>query len=122
MPMATAGALLIAFSTFQGEFDFSVPQFRLDWHPILLMLASSIGLVAARVAIGRGGAIAAVAFFLIIRGLLSLYVGPGAGHTTLHFPLYVVEALVVEAVALAVPRNRPLRLGALAGAGIGTIG
>src|SRR5947199_1180978 len=27
-----------------------------------------------------------------------------SGHTTLHFPIYVVEALVVEAVALRAPR------------------
>src|SRR5918999_1177691 len=27
-----AGALLIALSTFQGEFDYAVPQFRLIWH------------------------------------------------------------------------------------------
>ena len=116
------GAFLIALSTFQGEFDYSVPQFRLDWHPILLMMAASIGLVTARIAIGRGGALGAVAFFLVIRGLLSLWVGPLTGHTTLHFPLYIAEALVVEAVAMRVPRERPIRLGIWAGLGIGTIG
>jgi hypothetical protein len=119
---AMGGAFLIALSTFQGEFDYSVPQFRLDWHPILLMMASSIALVTARLAIGRGGALAAVLFFLVIRGLLSLWVGPLTGHTTLHFPLYLVEALVVEAVATRVPREQPLKFGLIAGAGIGTIG
>jgi hypothetical protein len=119
---ALAGAFLVALSTFQAEFDFSVPQFRLVWHPILLMLAAGIGLVSARLLIGRGGALLAVVGFIVIRGLLSLYVGPLAGHTTLHFPLYVVEALVVEAVALRVSSERPLALGALAGLGIGTLG
>jgi len=116
------GAFLIALSTFQGEFDYAVPQFRLDWHPILLMMAASIGLVTARIAIGRGGALGSVAFFLLIRGLLSIWVGPITGHTTLHFPLYIAEALVVEAVAMRIPRERPIRLGIWAGIGIGTVG
>jgi hypothetical protein len=119
---ALAGGLLVALSTFQGEFDFAVPQFQLVFHPILLMLAAGITLVTARMAIGRGGALLAVAGFLVIRGVLTLLVSPTFGHTTLHFPLYLVEALVVEAVALRVPRERPLALGAIAGAGIGTIG
>lgn len=117
-----AGGFLVALSTFQGEFDFSVPQFRLIYHPILLMLAASIALVAARVRIGRGGALAAVAMFLVIRGGIALLVGPTFGHTTLHFPLYIVEAIVVELVALRVARDRPVALGAAAGAAIGTFG
>src|SRR3954454_4880641 len=78
-----AGAFLVALSTFQAEFDYSVPQFRLVWHPILLMLAAGIGLVTARIVVGRGGALMALAWFLAIRGLLSLYVGPIIGHTAL---------------------------------------
>src|SRR3954447_6001611 len=117
-----AGSLLLALSTFQAEFDFSVPQFRLVWQPILLMLAAGVALVAARILIGRGGALLAVAVFLVVRGLLSLYVGPIVGHTALHFPLYIVEALVVEGVALVMPRDRPLTFGAVAGVGIGTLG
>jgi hypothetical protein len=120
--IAMGGAFLIALSTFQGEFDFAVPQFRLDWQPILLMMASGIGLVAARVAIGRGGALGAALFFILVRGLLSLWVGPLTGHTPLHFPLYLAEALVVEAVASRVSRERPITLGAIAGVGIGTVG
>ena len=117
-----AGAFLVALSTFQAEFDFSVPQFRLIWHPILLMLAAGIGLVSARLLIGRGGALLAVAAYLVIRGVLSLWVGPLSDHTTLHFPLYIAEALVVEAVALRISSERPITLGAVAGLGIGTIG
>jgi len=117
-----AGAFLLSLSTFQAEFDFAVPQFRLVWQPILLMLAAGIGLVTARILIGRGGALLAVAVFLVIRGLLSLWVGPIAGNTGLHFPLYIVEALVVEAVALRMPRDRPIALGAVAGVGIGIFG
>jgi hypothetical protein len=120
--MALGGSFLIGLSTFQGEFDYAVPQFRLVFHPILLMLAASVALVAVRIWAGRGAALGAALFFLLLRGILSLLVSPLFGHTTLHFPLYIVEALVVEAVALRVARDRPLTLGLLAGAGIGTLG
>src|SRR5215210_9281454 len=109
------GAFLIGLSTFQGEFDYAVPQFRLVWHPILLMLAASVALVSARVYIGRGGALGAVLFFIAVRGILSLLVSPLFGHTTLHFPLYLVEAAVVEVVALRYGREQPLKLGLFAG-------
>jgi hypothetical protein len=117
-----AGAFLIALSTFQGEFDYAVPQFRLVFHPILLMLAAAGALTAVRVHLGRGGALMAVAFFLVVRGLLSLIVSPVFDHTTLHFPLYVVEALCVEAAALMVKPERTVRFGVVAGALVGTIG
>jgi uncharacterized membrane protein YeaQ/YmgE (transglycosylase-associated protein family) len=100
-----------------------VPQFRLIFHPVLLMLAAGIALVAARIRIGRGGALWTVGAFLILRGFLSLMVGPILGRTVPHFPLYIVEALAVEAVALRfAPTRRPLAFGALAGVAIGTFG
>jgi hypothetical protein len=117
-----AGAFLVGLSTFQAEFDFSVPQFRLLYHPVLLMIASSIAFVAARVWIGRGGALLALLGYLGIRGFLSVLVGPILGETTPHFPLYAVEALAAEAVALAVSVRRPIPYGAAAGAAIGTFG
>jgi hypothetical protein len=116
------GSFLIGLSTFQGEFDYAVPQFRLVFHPILLMLASSMALVAVRVWAGRGAALGAAGFFILVRGILTLLVSPLFGHTMLHFPLYLVEAGVVELVALRVARNQPLKLGVLAGVGIGTVG
>jgi hypothetical protein len=117
-----AGALLVGLSTFQAEFDFSVPQFRLLFHPVLLMIAASIGLVAARVWIGRGGALLALGGYLAIRAFLTVLVGPVLGEVTLHFPLYAVEALAVEAVALVVSTRRPVRFGAAAGLAVGTFG
>jgi hypothetical protein len=98
--VSLVGSLLVGLSTFQAEFDFSVPQFRLVWHPLLLALAAGMGLVAARVRLGRGGAVAAALFFIGLRGGLSLLVGPIFGQTTPHFPLYIVEAVLVEIVAL----------------------
>ncbi len=119
--IALAGAFLVGLSTLQVEFDYGVPQFRQLEHPILIAIGAGIALVAARIRIGRGGALAAVLMFLAIRGALALGVA-SFGRIPLHFPLYVVAALLVKAVALAVPRNRQITLGAIAGAAIGTIG
>ncbi len=120
--VSLVGSLLVGLSTFQAEFDFSVPQFRLVWQPLLLALAAGMGLVAARVRLGRGGAVAAAVFFIGLRGLLSLLVGPIFGETTPHFPLYIVEAGLVEIVALRWGRDKPITLGAISGVLIGTIG
>ena len=58
-----------------------------------------------------------------MRGALALLVGPILGETTPHMPLFVVEALVVEALAFRVlPSERPLAFGLWAGVGIGTVG
>src|SRR5436309_1016498 len=117
------GAFLLGLSSLQGEFDYGVPQFQLLYQPILLMLAAGIGLVVARIRIGRYGALQAVAFFLAVRGLLTLAIGPGLGQSTLHFPLYIAEALIVEAVATRIsPTERPLTLGVGSGVVIGTVG
>jgi hypothetical protein len=120
--VALTGGLMVGLSTFQAEFDFGVPQFQLIFQPMLLMLAAGVGLVLARVYAGRGAALGAVAFFIVVRGGLSLLVGPLLGQTMPHFPLYIAEALVVEAVALWVPATRPLRFGLWSGLGIGTVG
>ena len=117
-----AGAFLIGLSALQAEFDYSVPQFRMLFHPVLLALAAALALVPARIRLGRGGALGAVGFFLILRALLSLLIGPGFGHTTLHFPLYIAEALLVELVALGISTQRQISFGASCGLAIGTIG
>jgi hypothetical protein len=119
---AVCGGLLIGLSTFQAEFDFGVPQFRMVFQPALIAAAAGIALVAARIYAGRGGALIATVYFLAIRGFVTLIVGPVAGETVPHFPLYAVEALIVELVALRVSTERPYRFGALAGLGIGTLG
>ncbi|MDX1658084.1 MAG: hypothetical protein R3343_04625 [Nitriliruptorales bacterium] len=120
--VALAGGFLLGLSTLQGEFDFGVPQFRLLYHPVLVMFAAGLGLVTARIRIGRGGALYAVAFFLAIRGALTLGIGVGLERVTLHFPLYLAEAALVELVALRVRPHRQLTFGATAGAAIGTVG
>ena len=66
--VALTGAFLLGLSTFQAEFDFGVPQFRFIFAPMLVMLAAGVSLVAARVWLGRGAAIGAALFFILIRG------------------------------------------------------
>ena len=109
--VALTGGLLLGLSTFQAEFDFGVPQFRFVFQPMLIMLAAGVGLVAIRQWGGRGAALGAVGFFIVVRGTLAVLVGPVLGETTPHLPLYIVEALVVEAIALRIPRDRPLAFG-----------
>src|SRR3954447_664865 len=116
-----AGGLLIGLSTVQAEFDFGVPQFQLLFQPVLIALAAGLGLAAARAVPGRGGARMALLMFVAVRGGLALLVGPVLGHTTPHFPLYVVEALVVEG-AFLLARGNITRAALLSGAGIGTVG
>src|SRR3954451_22437557 len=121
--ISLAGAFLIGMSTLQAEFDFGVPQFNQLFHPTMIMLAAGIALVAARIRIGKFGALSAVGFFLVFRGVLSLLIGPVLGRPLLHFPLYLAEAIVIELVALRVPaREKPLTLGLWSGIGIGTVG
>jgi hypothetical protein len=119
---ALVGAFLIGLSTFQAEFDFGVPQFSLLFGPMLVMLAASVALVAARLWAGPGGALLAVALFVAVRGGVSVLVGPVFGETTPHFPLYLVEAVIVELVAVRGLVARPLAFGAVAGTLIGTVG
>jgi hypothetical protein len=117
------GGLLLGLSVFQGEYDFDVPQFRLVLEPFMIAGAAGLGLVAARLFIGRGGALAATAFFLAVRGAIALIVGPAFGEITPMFPLYLGSAILVELLALALPlARRPLVFGAVAGIGIGTLG
>ena len=122
MEVSIAGAFLIGLSALQAEFDYSVPQFRLLFHPVLLALCAAAALVPARIRLGRGGALAAVAVFLVVRAILSALIGPVLEHTLLRFPLYLVEALLIEAIALRVSPQRQLTFGLWCGLAIGTIG
>jgi hypothetical protein len=117
-----AGAFLVGLSTLQDEFDMGVPQFNAIYHPILIALAAGIGLVAARVKIGPGGALKAAVVFLVLRGLWAVGIAGVFGLSLPHMPLYLAEAVVVEGAALVVDPSRKIRFGAVAGALIGTVG
>ncbi len=119
---AVMGGMLIGLSVFQAEFDFGVPQFRLVLQPLLIAVAAGVTLVAARLWIGPGAAITSVLFYQLIRGGVSVIVGPLViGELWAAVPLYLAEALCVELAALLLVR-RPLAFGALAGLLIGTVG
>src|ERR671911_1268876 len=116
------GGFLVALSPFQAEFDFGVPQFDLLSQPMLIALAAGIGLVSARLWGGPGTALLAVFGYVLIRGFLTVMVGGVWGQTPPHFPLYIVEALLVEAVFARAGGRSPVLSGAIAGALTGTIG
>jgi hypothetical protein len=89
---------------------------------MLIAAAASIALVAARLALGRGGALGAAILAIVLRGLVSVLVGPILGAPINWYPLYLGPAIVVELLALTALVKRPVLFGALAGAGIGTAG
>ncbi len=77
----------------------------------------------ARVLAGRGGALVAVGFYLVVRATITFLVAEPLGESVDHFPLYIAEALAVEGLALLVAaRERPYRFGVLSGIAIGTVG
>jgi hypothetical protein len=122
-PMLACGGLLIGLSVFQGEFDWGVAQFRQVWHPLLLAGTSSLCLVAARLRAGRGGAIGALVFYLVMTFIVNQLVGTVIGRSMPAMPLYLAEALCVEAVGWRRgAAASPVRLGVLSGLLCGTVG
>ena len=118
------GGFLVALSTFQAEFDFGVPQFRAVFHPILSCSPPASALVATRLYLGRGGALLDGRRLRGPSGASSRSRSAGVfGPDPLpHFPLYIVEALLVEAVFARAGGRSPVVNGAIAGALIGTVG
>lgn len=120
-----AGGLLVALCIYQGEFDFGIAQFTMAFHPLMVMAAAGIALIFARMVAGRGGAILAVLFFILIRGALTLIVHNGFGKPLATFPIFLGCALAVELVGLAMAtkiKHKPIQFGLAAGAAIGTLG
>jgi len=118
----TAGTILVAVSTFQGEFDYGVPQFQVLYLPLLIVAAATFALVLARVALGPGGALEAVLVYLVLRGFLAFVVAGALHHTLPRFALYLPSALAVEAAAWWLGSRPRLRLALAAGALAGTVG
>ena len=116
------GGILIGLSVFQIEFDFGVPQFRMVFQPMLIAAAAAFGLVAARMILGRGAAIAAALLSIALRGGVALLVGPIFGAPINWFPLYLGPAIVVELLALTPLFKRPIVFGAVSGLGVATVG
>jgi hypothetical protein len=118
-----SGALLLGLSDLQAEFDFGAPSFGLAYHPLLVAVAAGCSLVAARVAIGPGGALAAVVSYVSLRAGVAVFVGGIFDHTAPLFPLHLGSAVLVELIALVgFRRRRSLAWGAGVGAVVGTVG
>jgi hypothetical protein len=119
---ALIAAVVIGLSTFQLEYDDGVPQWQALYQPVLIMLATSIALVAARLAFGRGWGLITAVRFVVARGALALVVGPGLGHVTPRFPLYLGIGLAVEGGAWLARRRGPVAMALSCGAAAGTVG
>ena len=122
LDVVTGGALLIAFELFATEYDYGLPQFPLLAQPLLLVLGSVAPLVLTRSRRGPGSALGALLVYLVVRGAITWLVGGPLGRVTPHFPLYAVEALLVEGVALLLGTTRRFRFGAVSGLAVGTLG
>ncbi|MCW2678687.1 MAG: conserved rane protein of unknown function [Frankiales bacterium] len=120
--VAALGGMLIGLSVFQAEYDFGVPQFRLVLQPMMIAGAAGLALVAARLVGGRGAALGAAIFFLTLRGVISLIVGPALGEPTPSLPLYLGSAILIELLALTPLLRSPMAFGAVGGLLIGTLG
>ena len=118
----TFGAILTGLATIQGEFDFGMPQFQVLYQPILITAAAGLALVAARAALGRGGAMLATVGFLVLRVVIALVVGGALNHTVPRFPLYLGAAGAVEVAALLLGTERRVRFALVSGAMVATVG
>ena len=103
--------LLVGLSSFMGEFDYGVPQFRLVLQPALLAFACGVALVAARRWAGPGGAVIAAVIALAMGYATSLFVHI-AGEAAPAVPLFVPEGIAIELAFLA--RRGPIVAGMLA--------
>lgn len=116
------GGMLVGLEAFLAEFDWGVPLYRQVWQPLFLAAAAGFVFTAGRSWAGRGGALGTWGAYLVIRLAASL-MPVLAGRSAALLPLFLVEALLVESVALRLsPRLRPLAFGALAGLACGTVG
>ncbi|MBJ7521583.1 MAG: hypothetical protein JHC84_17925 [Solirubrobacteraceae bacterium] len=117
------GGFLLGLTIFQGEFDYGVPQFRLLYHPVIIAGAAALALVVTRIVGGRVALVWALGFYLATRSAYTVIVGPVFGQSVAHFPLYLVEAGLVELAAVTVgARRRPVAFGLVAGALVGSVG
>jgi hypothetical protein len=117
-----ASLWLIGLTVFLMEYEVGVPQFPMVAHTVLLVIAATWALCYARATFGPGGALLAVALYLVVRVLFLVITGPVLGRTAAHFSLYVVPALLVELLPLLVPIGRRIVFGAIAGALVGSLG
>lgn len=122
LPALLAGVFLYLWAATTHEFNWGVPQFRMVWQPLLLSFGAAQALVLARVLAGRGGALYAVAVWAPVQLFMSLMIGGPLQVTMPAAPLFLAEALIIEAIAFRRDPVRPTLFGAGAGLAVGTLG
>lgn len=122
LPALLGAVCLYLWAAATHEFNWGVPQYRQVWQPMLLAFGAGQALVLARLLAGRGGALYALAFWLPVQAFMSLMIGGPLEVTMPAAPLFVVEALLIEAIAVRRDPRQPLAFGVVAGAAVGTIG
>ncbi len=119
--LSGAGGVLAGLTIYQAEFGFGVPQYNLLFQPALLAFTGAL-LVFGRAIVGRGGALGAAAFNIVLSGAFALIVGPVLGEATPHFSSYLPAALGVELAAVIVSPRRLGAFTATAAALVGSLG
>jgi hypothetical protein len=118
----SAGAVLVGLSAPQFEYDLAVSVWPQAAQVVLVALAAGVALPLARVALGRGGALVAVAVFVALRGAMAVTTAGVWSLEVPRFPLYLAAAVAVE-VAFTATRGRSWTTRAYAaGAAVGTVG
>ena len=122
LPALLAGVFLYLWAATTHEFNWGVPQYRMVWQPLLLSFGAAQALVLARVLAGRGGALYAIAVWAPVQLFMSLMIGGPLQVTMPAAPLFLAEALIIEAIAFRGDPARPTLFGAGAGLAVGTLG
>lgn len=123
MKISVPMALLIAISLYLAEWDWGVQQYLMVWQPIVMAGGAGFALVLARRWGGAGAALIAAVMYMLVRLGMNLIVGVGFDQSMPTLPLFLAEALVVEAVfAVSYLRERTIAPVLVAGLGIGTVG
>ncbi len=116
-----AGIFLYLWTAALSEFNWGVPQYREVWMPMILAFGGAHTMVLARLLGGRGATFGALAIWMPMQLAMTLAIGGPLDTTMPAMPLFIAEALIIEAIAFRGVRS-PVRFGALAGLGVGTIG
>src|SRR5918993_639928 len=118
--LVAAGLTILGLSAPQGEFEFGVPQFQQMFLPLLVTIVAGFTFVVVRLACGPGRALA---LGVVMAGARMGILGDrGEAIDTRAGGVYIVSALVVEVVALALGTGRRLRFAVASGVGVGTLG
>ncbi|MEX1178462.1 MAG: hypothetical protein WEB09_08360 [Nitriliruptor sp.] len=118
----SAGAVLVGLSVVQFEYDLAVSVWPQAAQVVLIALAASVGLLLSRVALGRGGALAAVGVFVVLRAVMAVVTAGVWSLEVPRLPLYLASAIAIEVVFLLTRGRSWTTRAYAAGAAVGTFG